>query len=72
MFAGLSVADGRTGGETHRRIWVGCGDDGAATIALMDGEGRRRLIMSVPAEGAPSLAFLAEDGSVVNRWMAEP
>ncbi|MGD8496506.1 MAG: hypothetical protein PVF05_09975 [Gemmatimonadales bacterium] len=71
VFAGLSVADSPSGREVHRRIWVGRGEDGRATIALMDGAGRRRLALEVPAEGSPSVTFLAEDGSVLRRWTAD-
>lgn len=71
VFAGLSVADSPSGREVHRRIWVGRGEDGVATIALMDGSGRRRLAMEVPEEGTPSVTFLAEDGTVLKRWTAD-
>ena len=69
-FAGLAVIDSPSGTETHRRIWVGRGEDGAATVNLMDPQGRKRLVMKVDADGTPSLVFLDADGKVVSRMTA--
>ncbi|MFG0273592.1 MAG: hypothetical protein ACF8QF_00895 [Phycisphaerales bacterium] len=66
-FAGLSVTDCISGTEVYRRIWVGRGDDGVATIALMDPQGRKRIVMAVDADGAPSLSFLDDQGEVIDR-----
>ena len=66
-FAGLIVTDSPTGTEVHRRVWVGRGEDGAATVALMDTNGKRRIVMEVRADGTPGLSFLDADGKVVNR-----
>jgi hypothetical protein len=63
-FAGLSVADSPTGTDVRRRVWVGRRDDGTASVSLSDGNGRKRLIMSVAADGKAKLSFLAEDGKV--------
>ncbi|PYV39723.1 MAG: hypothetical protein DMG09_08485 [Acidobacteria bacterium] len=60
-FAGLIVSD------NNRRIWVGRGEDGAATVSLMDANGKKRIVMEVSADGAPSLSFLGADGRVVNQ-----
>lgn len=65
--AGLVVSDSPERASGHRRIWLGRGDDGAATLALMDGAGRKRLLFQVPAEGEPSLLFLDTTGNVVQR-----
>ncbi|MGN2243125.1 hypothetical protein ACFWZU_06385 [Frateuria sp. GZRR33] len=65
--AGLVVSDSPEKASGHRRIWLGRGDDGAATLALMDGAGRKRLLFQVPAEGDPSLVFLDTQGQVVQR-----
>jgi hypothetical protein len=67
QFAGLSVTDCISGTEVYRRIWVGRGDDGVATIALMDPQGRRRIVLAVDAAGAPSLSFLDEEGETIER-----
>ncbi len=65
-FAGLAVSESDPKGKSPRRIWVGRGADGVATVALMDGEGRRRLLLEVPAEGTPRIAFLDQNGKIVN------
>jgi hypothetical protein len=62
--AGLAVVDSPTGADTRRRVWVGRGDDGAATLALMDGHGKKRLLLRVEADGASSLSFLDADGKI--------
>lgn len=66
-FAGLIVTDSPAGTEAHRRIWVGRGEDGAATVALMDASGKKRILMEVRADGTPSLSFLDANGKVVNQ-----
>lgn len=68
-FAGLSVTDSPSGSEVHRRIWVGRGEDGASVINLMDPQGRKRIVMKVDADGAPSLVFLDAEGKVVGRMV---
>src|SRR5215475_11072876 len=40
-FAGLMVGESTPGGNSPSRIWVGRREDGNATIALMDGNGRK-------------------------------
>src|SRR5919202_4563216 len=64
-FAGLRVKDNSIGGPNNNRVWVGNGDDGAATVALMDSLGRRRIVMEVKADGASSLTFLDGNGKVL-------
>jgi hypothetical protein len=59
-FAGLVVTDSPSGTEVHRRVWVGREDDGAASVALMDGRARR-----VSGTGTPEIAFLDEASTVV-------
>lgn len=66
-FAGLRVKDNSIGGPNTNRIWVGNSDDGAATVALMDAQGRRRIVMEVKADGASSLMLLDANGKVVNQ-----
>jgi hypothetical protein len=70
--SGLSVTDSITGTETHRRVWVGRGDDGAAVVALMDPAGRKRILMQVKSDGSSSLAFLDANGKVVNELVPRP
>ena len=68
-FAGLRVKDNSVGGPNTNRVWVGNGDDGAATVALMDSQGRRRIVLEVKADGASSLVFLDANGKVLNRML---
>ena len=70
-FAGLSVTDSPSGSEVHRRVWVGRGDDGRASVELRDGKGRKRIVMEVSAEGSASIAFYDESGKVVNQLVPD-
>ena len=70
-FAGLRIRDTSVGAPNTNRIWVGNGEDGAATVALMDGQGKKRIVMEVRADGASSLTFLDANGKVVNRMVPE-
>jgi len=72
QIAGLMVLDSEPQGPTRRRIWVGKGDDGIATIALMDGQGRKRLLLQVPETGSPSLSFLDGDGNILRQLEPAP
>jgi hypothetical protein len=65
QFAGLSVDD-QDKGASHR-VWVGRQADGAALLSLMDGAGRKRIVMQVTEDGRASLEFLDLDGRVVQR-----
>jgi len=69
--AGLAVTDSPSGSEVHRRIWLGRGDDGAATLALMDAKGKKRLLLQVAPEGAARLTFLDADGNVVKEMIPD-
>lgn len=64
-FAGVSVTDSPTGSEVYRRAWLGRGADGISTLALMDGKGRRRIVLEVEPDGRASLSFLDENGKIV-------
>lgn len=66
-FAGLAVSESNPKGKSPRRIWVGREADGMATIALMDGNGRKRLLLEVPEDGAARISFLDENGKVLSR-----
>ena len=71
-FAGLRVGDTTVGGPSSTRVWAGHTDDGAATVALMDAQGRRRIVMEVKANGSSSLAFLDASGKVMNQLTPAP
>jgi len=57
-FAGLIVSDTALGGDGHRRAWFGRGEDGSAALALMDAEGRKRIVMEVSQNGSPQISVL--------------
>ena len=71
-FAGLRIKDNSIGGPNNNRIWVGNSDDGAATVALMDRQGRKRIVMEVKSDGASSVTFLDENGKAVNQLLPSP
>ncbi len=64
-FAGLMVGDSQPGGNSKRRVWVGRGDDGAAVVNLLDEQGKKRIVLEVPATGTPRIQFLSETGKVL-------
>ncbi|MBI4551540.1 MAG: hypothetical protein HY710_04685 [Candidatus Latescibacteria bacterium] len=64
--AGLIVSDSPPQAPSYRRLFVGRGADGTATVALMDAQGKPRLRLQVTADGTPSLALLDAQGRVVN------
>jgi len=68
-FAGLVVRDSFPRGKSTRRVWVGRGDDGTATVALMDGNGKKRILLQVPADGTPSISFLDANGNVLKQLL---
>ncbi|HEX4021564.1 MAG TPA: hypothetical protein VHX63_10495 [Acidobacteriaceae bacterium] len=49
----------------NRRVWVGRGVNDSAVVALMDANGRKRIVMQVAADGTASLDFLDAEGHVV-------
>ncbi|HEY4292310.1 hypothetical protein [Luteibacter sp.] len=63
-YAGLSVTDSRENEHNKQRIWVGRDDDGTATLSMMDGAGKARIQMKVPADGTAVINFLDKDGKV--------
>jgi hypothetical protein len=66
-FAGLIVTDSPKAGESRRRVWVGRSEDGTATVALMDKDGKKRIAMEVGADNMPHLLFLDANGKVTNQ-----
>ena len=66
-FAGLIVSDSHTGNDTRRRVWVGRDDEGTASVALMDVNGKKRILMEVKPDGTPILTFLDANGKVISR-----
>jgi len=68
-FAGLAVSESTAGGNSPRRVWVGRDESGVAEVALMDGAGKKRIVLQVPDKGTPRIAFLDTDGKSVKEWM---
>jgi hypothetical protein len=68
-FAGLAVNDGGASGNAHRRVWIGRDDSGAAELDLMDGAGKKRMVLQVPASGTPRMVFLDAEGNTINEFV---
>ena len=68
-FAGLAVNDSMAGGDSQRRVWIGRDDSDTAELALMDGAGKKRIVLQVPAAGTPRIAFLDSSGKTVNEFV---
>ena len=67
--AGLMISDSPSGTDVRRRIWLGRGDDGAATLALLDGEGNKRIVMRVAESGESKISVLDPDGKTVKELL---
>lgn len=63
--AGLVVSDSQPNHGGYRRIWVGRTAADAATLALMDAAGNKRIMLKVAANGGAKMEFLDRDGNVV-------
>lgn len=59
---GAALAAANMGGEP--RAFLGRQGSGASELVLRDAEGKRRLVLSVAADGAAQIAFLDETGAV--------
>lgn len=66
---GLAVSDSPSGNDVRRRIWLGRGDDGAATLALLDGAGHKRIVMKVAENGESTISVLDADGKTVKELL---
>jgi hypothetical protein len=69
--AGLVVSDSQENVGGHRRAWVGRTANGAATLALMDALGNKRIVLKVAADGVAEMNFLDKDGKVVKTFKGE-
>ena len=63
---GLILSDTEATGN-RRRVVVGHDKEGVASVSLMDRNGRKRIVLQVTPDGAPSIVFLDADGKVVNQ-----
>ncbi|MFK2901559.1 hypothetical protein ISP15_14550 [Dyella jejuensis] len=59
QFAGMAIRD------DNKRVWVGRTGEGDAMLSLMDGTGRKRIVLKVTSAGQSSLEFLDAAGHVV-------
>jgi hypothetical protein len=64
---GLILSDTDAKGN-RRRVVIGPDKEGVASIALMDGNGRKRISLQVTPDGTPSLSFLDAAGKIVNQF----
>lgn len=67
--AGLVVSDSPYGNDVRRRIWLGRGDDGTASLALLDGAGHKRIVMRVAENGESSISVLDATGKTVQELL---
>lgn len=67
--AGLVVSDSPSGTDVRRRIWLGRRDDGAASLALLDGTGKKRIVMSVAEDGKSQISVLDATGKTVKELL---
>lgn len=67
--AGLAISDSPSGNDVRRRIWLGRGDDGAASLALLDGDGNRRIVMKVAEDGESRISVLDANGKTVRELL---
>jgi hypothetical protein len=67
--AGLVVSDSPSGNDVRRRIWLGRGDDGAASLALLDGAGHKRIVMKVAENGESRISVLDATGKTVKELL---
>lgn len=66
-FSGLAINGFTEAGVHNRRLWFGRDASDSASVALMDAEGRKRIIMQVLKDGTASLQFLDEHGKIVKQ-----
>jgi len=68
---GLTLSETEATGN-RRRLVIGHDREGVASIALMDRNGRKRIVMQVTADGTPGISFLDADGKVLNQLGPSP
>lgn len=66
-FSGLAVNGFSQSGTHNRRLWAGRDASDSASVALMDEEGRKRIVMQVLKDGTASIEFLDSQGTVVKQ-----
>lgn len=66
-FAGLAINGFTNSGVHNRRLWLGRDASDSASVALMDENGKKRIVMQVLKDGTASIQFLDENGKVVKQ-----
>lgn len=66
-FSGLAVNGFSPSGSHNQRLWVGRDASDSASVALMDENGKKRIVMQVLKDGTASIQFLDENGKVVKQ-----
>lgn len=66
-FSGLAVNGFSDSGMHSRRLWVGRDSSDTASVALMDENGRKRIVLQVLKNGSASIQFLDDHGKVVKQ-----
>lgn len=69
-FSGLKVFDSQPGKQIQQRIRLGRGNEGIATLALLDGQGKERLVLQVSAEGRTTISALDANGKVTKTLLS--
>jgi hypothetical protein len=64
-FSGLAISGFSSEGVSSRRVWVGRDASGAASVALMDSRGKKRIVLQVGEDGRASMLFLDDQGKVI-------
>lgn len=57
--------------KPRQRVYLGRKTDRSSALELKDTEGRTRIVMTVAADGTPSLKFLNEDGKTIAQFPKE-
>jgi len=69
--AGIAISDSHEHAQGERRLWAGRNPDGSALLSLMDAAGKKRIQISVSADGEAEIAFLDDKGHAVKTIRGE-
>lgn len=67
QFSGLAINGFTNSGAHARRLWVGRDASDSASVALMDPNGRKRIVIEVLKDGRASIRFLDQHGNVLRQ-----
>jgi hypothetical protein len=57
--------------QPHQRVYLGRKADRSSSLELKDTEGKARIVMTVAADGTPSLKFLDMQGKIIAQFPKE-